>query len=121
MNMERFQMHTDGFDILDLRAKFFFKTASSIGFHMAMGRFHGTILGGMQVHHPCSDHIKARIYIQLPKQCCDAKRLAEIGRQALRELAIPQDETYEFTFDPTEDGLLMVQPVDRDGMADRTW
>ena len=119
MKTEGFQTHKDGFDILDLRAKFFFKTASSIGFDIAMGRFHGKILGAMQVHHPCSNHIKARIYIQLPKQYCDPKLFVEIGRHAFRELDIPQDETYEFRFDPTETGLLVVQHVDRDGRTDR--
>jgi hypothetical protein len=119
MNTERFQTAKDGFDVLDLRAHFFFKTASSIGFRVAMGRFHGTILGAMQVHHPCSGHIKARVYFQLPKQYCDPKMLVEIGRQAFRELDIPQDETYEFNFDPAEDGLLVVQHVDTDGRTDR--
>src|SRR5437879_5495949 len=99
MNTDCFQTREDGFDALDLRIRFSFKTSSSIGFDVAMERFHGTILGAIQVHHPCPGHIKARVYVQLPKQYNDAKLLVSVLQAAFRELQIPLDETYELSCD----------------------
>jgi hypothetical protein len=115
MNTERFQKSGDGFDVLDLRARFVFKTPSSIGFRMIMRPNDVATIGALQVHHPCLSYIKARIYFQLPMKYCDDKSLVAIGMQAFRELEIPQDETYEFVFDCSETGLIVMQPVDRDG------
>jgi len=119
MNTDRFQKSTDGFEAPDLRVKFFFKTSSSIGFHLAMERFHGTIIGAMQVHHPCDGHIKARIFVQLHKKHRDHHTLNQLRVQAFRALDIPLDETYELEFTSLEDGLIIGQFVDRDGIADR--
>ena len=117
MNVERFQTNRDGFDILDFRASFDFKTESSIGFQIIRTGIYR--IGAMQVHHPCSGHIKARIHFQLPKKYCDAKQISEMGMRAFSELEIPRDETYEFKFDSTESGADVTQPVDREGMTDR--
>ncbi|HSU55510.1 MAG TPA: hypothetical protein VLT36_15755 [Candidatus Dormibacteraeota bacterium] len=119
MNTENFKKSVDGFEAPDLRVKFFFKTASSIGFDLAMERFHGTILGGMQVHHPCEGHIKARLYIQLPKKFRDHNLLDQLRIRTFNALRIPLDETYELEFRGAEDGLIIGQPVDRNGITDR--
>ncbi len=119
MNTERIQTTGAGFDIPGLRAKarFHFKTASSIGFRFANEGC--CIIGAMQVHHPCSGHIKTRIHFQLPKQYCDNKLVLEIGMQAFQLLDIPRDETYEFEVDCAEgDGLILNQRVDRNGTTD---
>jgi hypothetical protein len=120
MNTGRFQKRSaDGFDAPELRVKFFFKTSTSIGFDLAMERFHSTIVGKMQVHHPCDGHIKARIYVQLPKKHGDHNTLNQLRLQAFRSLDIPLDETYELEFTSAEDGLIIGQPVNRDGVTDR--
>jgi hypothetical protein len=100
MNTQLFQNRTDGFDL-------------------AKQRFHGPNIGAVQVHHPCDGHIKARIYVQLPKEYRDHHTLDRLRSQAFRALNIPLDETYELEFDSAEDGLKIAQPVNRDGITDR--
>lgn len=121
MNTDRFQLHEDAFDVLDLRAKFRFKTSSSIGFAFATGRFHGTIVGAIQVHHPCPAHIKTQIFIQLPKRYQEFQLLEQICRASFRELNIPEDETYELCSNISEGGMALAQPTNREGITDRIY
>ena len=119
MNTENFAENDGTFEVLDLKAKFEFKSPTSIGFRIALGRFESTNIGAIQVHHPCSGHIKARVYIQLPKRYNDMRLLVEILQAAFRKLEIPADETYQLSYDATEDGLEMFQPMNREGQSDR--
>lgn len=95
MNTDKFAHSKGTFDALDLRVRFQFKSPSSIGFKLATTHAY-TIIGEMQVHHPCEGHIKARVYVQLPGEYKECKRLVQILEATFRELKIPLDETYNF-------------------------
>jgi hypothetical protein len=120
MNTDKFTHGKGTFDALDLSMRFKFKSPSSIGFKFATKQAQHTIIGEMQIHQPCEGHIKARVYIQLPSEYKECKLLVQILEAAFRELGIPPDETYELSFDNSEDGLFTCQPLNREGLTDRT-
>jgi len=116
MNTDRFSHSAGAFEALDLSVRFRFKSPSSIGFKLAPKEAH-TIIGELQVHHPCEGHIKARVYIQLPSEYKECKRLVPILEATFRELEIPLDETYELFFSDSENGLLMGETRNREGIT----
>ena len=118
MTSDRFNSHKDTFEVLDLKAKFCFKSSSSVCFNLG-SQLYSTIFGDIQVHHPCTGHIKAFVYIHLPDRYRDSALLTEIRKAAFRELAIPEDETYELFFFYDADCVSIVQPVNREGFTDR--
>ena len=61
-----------------------------------------TIIGEMQVHHLCEGHIKARVYIQLPAEYKECKRLVQILEATFRELEIPLEKRMNFFFSDSE-------------------
>jgi hypothetical protein len=118
MNTDKFSHDTGTFEVLDLRVRFKFKTPSSIGFNLATNQH--TIIGEIQVHHPCVGHIKARVFIQLPSRYKEYNQIVPILEAAFRELEIPSDETWELSFDNSEDCIFTCQPLNREGLTDRT-
>jgi hypothetical protein len=127
--------------VLDLFASVRFKTQSSVCF--SLGR-RGTWraptdgappsakpivlqdvwkeVGWADVHHPCEGHIKAQVRIVLPPEY-RAKVEGDVGRyvvlRILSWVGIRADETYEARFHFGEEGVRLVQHVDRRGMTDR--
>jgi hypothetical protein len=120
MNTDKFAHGKGTFDALDLRVRFEFKTPSSIGFKLSTQRAEHTIIGEMQIHHPCEGHIKARVYIQLLSEYKDCKKLMPILEATFQELEIPLDETWELHYDNSKDGLLTDQPRNREGFTSHT-
>ena len=116
MNTDKFTHDQGTFEALDLRVRFRFKSPSSIGFRLSTKQAAYTVIGEMQVHHPCEGHIKARVYIQLPNEYNDYKKLVPILEATFRELEIPLDETYELFFGNSEDGLIVGQTRNRKGI-----
>ena len=121
MITERFITHHDGFDLLDLRAHFEFKSMASIGFQIGpipKGRLAYTVFGFLQIHHPCSDHIQVRIYVQLPHRYAEPPFLRQFCEALLVELGIPADETYELHFTDSSSGVSVEQRINREGFVD---
>jgi hypothetical protein len=59
--------HGDRFLVLDLTASFSFKSPGSISFDLGTlsdGMF--SVIGWVDVHHPCEGHIKAKFRVLLP-------------------------------------------------------
>ena len=120
MNLDRFNIHEDMFEVLDLQARFAFKSSSSVCFDL--GKFSkqgGTIIGNFQVHHPCEGHIKTFIYVHLPARYLESTSLSDLQKAAFRELSIPDDETYEISIFDAEGWTSIMQPVNREGISDR--
>jgi hypothetical protein len=78
------------------------------------------VFGWLDVQHPCHDHIKARIRARLSPEYMNFERQREVVNCVFDQLEIPRDETYEVDFFVTSDYAAIHQPVDRDGMSDRT-
>ena len=112
----------DQFPVLDLTARFSFKTASSIGFELIyfdQPRECTQIIGWIQVHHPGTRHIKANVFVVLPDRYFPGNQITELSERILAALGIPPDETYEILAFSPHESVLISQPVDRDGMTDR--
>ena len=107
MDISRFTKPDDGFPLLDLTAKFAFKTNSSVSF--AVGRiadvhpedkpdfvFSGfEVIGWIDVHHPCDSCIKAQIRICIPANYHKFERMAAMVKEICEALSIPPDEHRE--------------------------
>lgn len=119
MDHSRFNTTDDGFDVVALRADFEFKTAASISFTL---HDEGYVRGWVDVHHPCSGHIKLRIRGHM-----NESRGANLSDSTARQivaalvgaLGIPAGETYEAAFfGRVGQWVYLEQRVDRDGMTD---
>jgi hypothetical protein len=124
MMLGRFTNPRDSFDILDLRAYFDFKSATSVGFLLGPipRRWQSiqVVFGGLQVHHPCEGHILAYVYVQQPRRYGDFQMLSQFREVLFRELGIPKHETYELHYSDATDGNLVISHrVNREGWADR--
>jgi hypothetical protein len=128
----------DCFPVLDLIALFRFKTASSVSFHL--GTQSGTlyyppdgvavpfgpgevfnVIGWVDVHHPCDDHIKARLRVLLPARYHDWKQMKQLVETMFSALGIPADQTYEASFVSADQETGIERATDRDGMTDRLY
>lgn len=128
--------HPDNFPVLDLIAKFRFKSPGSISFGLgtesdtldfpdegisfSVGRggvFN--VVGSVDVHYPCEGHIKVRMCALLPARYHHWEQMKEFIERVFAVLAIPADETYEAEFVSVDRHTCIEQPVDRHGMTDR--
>jgi hypothetical protein len=102
--------------------RFKFKTSGSIGFVVALIPDDPRTIapyGDIQIHHPCSGHIKARIYAQFPKTYREYATLDLIRKALFREVGIPADETYEFQCEICDGGgLVFDERRNREGITD---
>lgn len=124
--------HGDRIAVLDLFADFAFKSAGSVSFRLGLDDDHfdcpdGTslkckvfkVLGSIDVHYPCDDHIKVRFVVRLPTRYHTPEQLHELVQQVLRHLAIPADETFEADVSSYDVAARLEQAVDRNGLSDR--
>jgi hypothetical protein len=109
MDTSRFTSPTDEFPLLDLTAKFAFKTTSSVSFHV--GRIADVhpdnepdfvvsgfvVIGWIDVHHPCDSCIKAQIRICIPVEYHQFERMEKMVKAICEALSIPPDEHCEST------------------------
>src|SRR5262249_54391970 len=116
MDTSRFMTAEDGFDLLDLKARFAFKTETSISFDL--GRWSSTlrlpaeegsedvvwssdrpfvftVIGWIDAHHPCDPPIKAQIRICIPTDYHPFERMKSIVTAICEALSIPLEEHCE--------------------------
>ena len=106
--------------ILDLTARFDFKTRDSISFLLMRAdepRFNQ--VGWIDVHHPCDHHIKVQIKGSLSQEYIEEDKLETIITSLFDALEIPQDETYEASFACSSGGMSLSRYIDRNGQSDR--
>ncbi len=143
MDTSRFGDRDSGFPILDLSARFSFRSATSISFDLgrysdtlrlpAGGQFGGdfvmkmrpgavfTVAGRVDVHHPCEGHIVAQLHVVLPAEYHVFERMGEFVGTAFEALGIPSDETFEATFVGPERQTGYENATDREGRSDRMY
>ena len=125
----------DQFAVLDLIASFNFKSASSISFLLGTesdklllndgtsiqcGKgFVFKVVGSVDVHYPCDDHVKAKVRVELPDRYHSHDQMQQFVKQLFWELTIPADETYEAAFVSARCQTLIEQAIDRNGLTDR--
>ena len=143
MDTSRFTDHHSGFQVLDLSARFTFRSATSISFDLGRnsdtlvlpgGGFLGEdfvmnvgpgrafyVTGRVDVHHPCEGHIKTQLHIVLPPEYNSSERMKEFIAIVFEALDIPSDETYEVLFVSPEQQTGYENATDREGMSDRMY
>jgi hypothetical protein len=143
MDTSRFVDRSSGFRVLDLSARFAFRSATSISFDL--GRYSDTlrlpsggpfggdfvmnvgtggvfkVAGRVDVHHPCEGHIKAQLLVVLPAEYHPFERMQEFVGAMFEVLGIPPDETFEALFVSPEQQTLYENATDREGMSDRMY
>jgi len=109
MDTSRFTKPDDGFPLLDLTAKFAFKTNSSVSFEVGlMADIHPDsepdvvicgfkVIGWIDVHHPCDSCIKAQVRICIPVDYHKFEHMAAMVKAICEALSIPPDEHCEST------------------------
>jgi hypothetical protein len=109
MDTSRFTVPDDGFTLLDLTAKFAFKTASSISFTIGRAadchpddqpdfQIRGfQVIGWIDAHHPCDSCIKAQLRICIPPDYHSSERMAALVTAICEALSIPPEENCEST------------------------
>jgi hypothetical protein len=137
----RFSGRDSGFRVLDLSARFAFRSATSISFDLGRysdtlrlpsgGPFGGdfvmdvgpggvfTVTGRVDVHHPCEGHIKAQLLVVLPAEYHGFERMREFVGAIFEALGIPSDETFEALFVGSEQQTAFENATDREGRSDR--
>ncbi len=143
MDMSRFVDRDSGFRVLDLSARFAFRSATSISFDL--GRYSDTltlpggdlfggeitmnfgpgavftVTGRVDVHHPCEGHIKAHLRVVLPAEYHPFEKMRDFVATVFEALEIPSDETFEAKFVSPEQQTGYENATDREGMSDRMY
>jgi hypothetical protein len=130
VDTNRFAANPVQFAVLDLIADVEFVTATSIRFQLGNWEDGGgpareprggvfRVVGSVDVHHPCVEHIKAQLVAILPAQYNDVGKMLGFVQTIFAELAIPFDETYEFDLVVPAEQMSFGQCVDRNGESDR--
>ena len=115
MDTTAFATNRSEFNVLDFVARYSWRTATSISF--LLGRYCdslkladrdepfyvGTnkvfkVFGWLEIHHPCEDHIKARIRAKLSPDLMQFETQRTIIEVVFDALGIPRDETFEAGF-----------------------
>ncbi|MBZ0166754.1 MAG: hypothetical protein K8I00_08090 [Candidatus Omnitrophica bacterium] len=118
MNTTPFKSISTGFDVLDLTARYEFKTASSIGFglfNLSADQRTLTEVGKINVHYPCDGHIKTRLFVSVPERHHQHEHLKEIVDRTFAALQIPADETFEADFTAPGQCIKIIHHIDRKG------
>jgi len=132
MDTSRFTNVEDGFDLLDLKARFAFKTKASISFDIgrwwstlrlpagdgkedlvwsADRPFVFTVIGWIDAHHPCDSPIKAQVRICIPTEYHQFERMKSIVKAICEALSIPLEEYCESKFFTSEKVTGIIPPV----------
>ena len=109
MDTTRFKNSDDELPLLDLTARFEFKTVSSIAFEIGRietipipemdHEFLGfKILGWVDVHHPCDSAINVRVRVCIPTEYHTFERMKAITEKLCEILSIPPEENCESRF-----------------------
>jgi hypothetical protein len=106
----------DAFHLFDMECKLAFHTDSSAVFDIGRAEDHHTFRGGrtqpgsifkvvgfVEVHHPCDNHVKAHIRCSIPQTyLADRANMNVAVLEIFEALEIPSDETYVAQFITTE-------------------
>jgi hypothetical protein len=107
MDTSRFTKPDDGFPLLNLTAKFAFKTTSSVSFDVGLiADVHPDdqpdfvisgfkVIGWIDVHHLCDSCIKAQIRICIPVEYHKFEHMEAMIKTISEALSIPPDEHCE--------------------------
>jgi hypothetical protein len=132
MDTSRFTKADDGFDLLDLKARFAFKTETSISFNI--GRWSNTlrlpagegkeefvwsadrplvftVIGWIDAHHPCDSLIKAQLRICIPTEYHQVERMKSIVKALCEALSISPEEHCESKFFASGKATGFIPPV----------
>jgi hypothetical protein len=126
------------FSLLDLIAKLEFKSESSLSFKLGTKGdtlllpgmeepwvtgpgIIFTLIGWVDIHYPCEEHVKAQLRICLPDKYHEHERMRDLVQQLFERLGIPADETYEAHFVAASRQTGIEQLRDRHGMTDRLY
>jgi hypothetical protein len=119
--------HGDEFAVLDLIAKFEFKTASSLSFLLGtkgdwlqtpgMDRpwFVGggrvfTVVGWLDIHHPCEGFHRLQLRVGLPDRYVCWESMRDLVPQVITALEMPPDESYHVNLAGLSRGISMEDP-----------
>jgi hypothetical protein len=119
-----FATASDDFPLLDLTARFAFKSQSSISFDLGRwshSRFTFTHVGWIDAHHPCDGHIKTQLRIRIPAKYHVCDQMKSIIHLLFEALAIPSDETYETAFFYSDLVHGVENATNREGVTDRLY
>jgi hypothetical protein len=143
VDTSRFGDRDSGFRVLDLSARFAFRSATSISFDL--GRYSDTlrlpgggpfggdfvmnvgpggvfkVTGRIDVHHPCEGHIKAQLLVVLPAEYHPFERVQEFVATIFEALGIPPDETFEALLVSPVQQMVYENATDREGRSDRMY
>ena len=122
MNLSQFNSRKDSFRVLDLTARFSFKTESSISFSLerhSKGLLPTRQIGWIDLHYPCDGHIKVQVRISLPSEYHADDKFRAIVTAIFAAVSVPVDETWDAVLFETRGVMETGQPVNRDGLTDR--
>lgn len=136
MDTSRFADSRTEIAILDFHATMAWRNITAISF--LLGRFGDSLIlpelsrpmtagertvftcfGWLDVIHPCMDHIKARLRMNVGAEIFEHSMRLQIISTVFDALRIPSDETYEADFFSVTGHTSIHQAVDRHGMTDR--
>jgi len=121
MNTLKFNCREDKFRLLDLTARFNFKTERSLSF--SLERYSKSLLptrqmGWIDLHFPCGGHIKLQIRVCLPDEYHTAEKFQAIIAALIAATGVPADETYEALLFTATGQMSMAQSINREGLTD---
>jgi hypothetical protein len=122
MNTNSFNSREDKFSLLDLTARFNFKSASSVSFSLerhSKSLLPARQIGWIDVHYHCQGHIKLQMRISLPSEYHAPEKLRAIVAAVVAATEVPADETYEALLFAASESMVMEQPLNREGITDR--
>jgi hypothetical protein len=143
VDTSRFGDRDGGFRVLDLSARFAFRSATSISFDL--GRYSDTlrlpsggpfggdfvmkvgpggvfkVTGRVDVHHSCEGHIRAQLHVVLPAEYHSFERMRELVATVLEAVGIASDETFEALFVSPEQQTACENATEREGRSDRMY
>ena len=102
MDTRYFHSPEDNFRVLSLRARYTFKTDSSISFDLSH-ESGGTVelLGWVDIHHPCDGEKAAQMRLRLPSEYLGPEDVTTLKRMkdiVFQQIGIPREETFSAVF-----------------------
>jgi len=123
MDTSRFSKPEDEFSLLGLTARFAFKTDSSISFEVGKVADNSpeddptfvisafTVIGWIDIHHPCDSRIKTQIRICMPAEYHTFERMSAMVKATCEALFIPADEHCISTVFSSDHGTIILPKV----------
>ncbi len=109
---------SDSFDLLEYRFSKTFETESSVSYDVSPigGKGLGSVTKWLEVHYPCSGHIKAQIRGTVSVSPTEIKSFVD---HILVEIGLPPGETFQLNLFDAENVMSMSQAQSTQGESDR--